>query len=442
MSINYEEEFLNLLKNHTIRILPSQSVIDSSEQVVKALWKNYHPPSKYDSDYHSFNFAEWYKLCNWNAILQKYHDNIPLWEELLKERGQRTYGYSENSYDYILTEDFQRYYPLIAAHFLNNNDKLIELFNITCNKGFHERIKLDENKKEDIYKMFLINSSNSVSQELITKYENDETFVQKLLTKSPTYFSALNDENKQKHAYIKLALKNMDMFFELTPEKQDIYFNAWSKYYMEKFDFKYVKKLNEKQQEHVLSHRVNLLNTAINNGNTTQKEMAMNCLTSNLDLITAFEDRAIILFTKSPQRMQAIKDQLQEFVVNYKDMGFAKKENKILLLINAVPELKQEIQQNIFYNVGQIFKSKTKLDEQWYKHIALKAIELHGSNKITDIDAENLLSTAKNCLTIPALKQLRIPAKNTYSYIKMMLLKESLEQDLPNTANPVPKAKI
>lgn len=423
--INYQEELINLLENNQLRNLPSQELINSSERIVKAVWKNleFEEYNRYGETY-SEDFESWYKRSNWGTILKKYADNTKLWEELLNMHS--------SSYEFILSSIFQKDFPIIADYFLNNNDKLIELFNKTKNQDFYDRLTLDLEKKEDVHKIFLINKSYNIEQELITKYENDDEFVTKLLNKSPSYFSSLNEDNRAKKENIKIAVRgNYDNFFVLSEENKNKYFKAWATHYIKKINLKNVLKLNNEQQSFILSQRNDLLASAIQSKNKGLYQIAVDNLKNNVEeCIAAFDEPALKTFIKNKENLKAIQPQLEQFVENYKGAVFSKKDNKIMLLISSNNELTEKLQTNIFYKVNKIVESKQKQDVDWFEYIIKKVFDLYDNKKITNEEAKVLTGKIKSCLTIESMKELRIPKENSFEFIRAKMIGKDLEKEL------------
>lgn len=447
MSINYEEEIISILENNEIKVLPSKALIQSNERIAKAVWKNYiHSERDDDGDYDNYNysFEKWYKAANWGDLLKSYSNNTQLWEELLASRFYKSY-YNQNnsSYDFILSSTFRQDFPEIADYFLTNNDKLIELFNKTHNDEFFKRISLDPKKKEDLYKVFLIDSSRNIKDELIKEYESDGEFVTKLLTKYPGYFSKLNKENKNNIENIKIALRDMDNFFLINDENKNKFFKSWVKNYGGQIKLKMLDKLNSEQQCYVLEKRKDLLSSALNSEHSKHKDIATSILLNSLEEnINVFDDKALNNFAKNKKNLDKIYPQLKEFIDNYTGLGFDKKENKMVLLCRYFDDLKEELQENIFYKLTKIKESNQKMDKGWFISVNREVIDLFDQGKIEKSKAEAFVSISRNCLTIDALKELRIPKLNAFDYVSAIILHGKLQEQLSNDGSNGKKMKI
>lgn len=445
MSINYEEEIISILENNEIKVLPSKSLIQSNERIAKAAWKNYIHSEKNDNgDYDNYTFESWYKAANWGDLLKNYSTNTRLWEELLKSRFYKSY-YNQNnsSYDFILSSTFRQDFPEIADYFLSNNDKLIELFNKTHNDEFFKRISLDTEKKEDLYKAFLIDSAKNIGDDLIKKYESDKEFVIKLLTKSPYYFSKLNKENKNNVENIKIALRDMDNFFLINEDNQNKFFKSWVNNYVGQIKLKMLDKLNSEQQCFVLEKRKDLLSSALNSEHSKHKDIATSILLSNLEEnINVFDDKALNNFAKNRKNLDKIYPQLKEFINNYTGLSSDKKENKMVLLCRFFDDLKEELQENIFYKLSKVKESNQKMDKDWFLSVNKKVMDLFDQGKIEKSKGESFVSISRNCLTIDALKELRIPKLNAFDYVSAIILHDKLDEQLGNNGSNLKKMKI
>jgi len=445
MSINYEEEIISILENNEIKVLPSKSLIQSNERIAKAAWKNYiHSEKNDDGDYDNYTFESWYKAADWGDLLKSYSTNTRLWEELLESRFYKSY-YNQNnsSYDFILSSTFRQDFPEIADYFLSNNDKLIELFNKTHNDEFFKRISLDTEKKEDLYKVFLIDSAKNIGDDLIKKYESDKEFVIKLLTKSPYYFSKLNKENKNNVENIKIALRDMDNFFLINEDNQNKFFKSWVKNYGGQIKLKMLDKLNSEQQCFVLEKRKDLLSSALNSEHSKHKDIATSILLSNLEEnINVFDDKALNNFAKNRKNLDKIYPQLKKFINNYTGLGSDKKENKMVLLCRFFDDLKEELQENIFYKLSKVKESNQKMDKDWFLSVNRKVMDLFDQGKIEKSKGESFVSISRNCLTIDALKELRIPKLNAFDYVSAIILHGKLDEQLRNNGSNSKKMKI
>lgn len=435
--INYQEELISMLENNELKKLPSQEVIDSNERIVKAIWKNFEFEEYYKhGEYYSESFGDWYKRANWGTVLKKYSDNTKLWEELLELQ--------EGSRNFLLNPIFKQDFPVIAEHFLHNNDRLIELFNKTRNQEFHDRLTLDFDKKEDVYKLFLLNNNSHIDKELIEKYEHDSVFVNKLLTKNSSYFAYLNTDNRAKKGNIIIALRgHYDNFFLLSEENKNKYFEQWANHYISKITLKNVLNLNVEQQTFILAKRHDLLSSAIQSKDRGLYQIAVDCLKENVaEVINAFDNESLKVFSKNKDNLKFIEPQLEKFVDNYKGAGFSKKDLKMITLISYNQELKEKLQTNIFYKVNQILESKQKKDINWFDYIIKQLFDLYDHKQITNDDAKVLTGKIKSCLTVESMKELRIPKENSFEFIRARIMSKDLLNELPVNESADRKLKI
>lgn len=452
--IDYKKELLGVLQNNTISTMPSQELIDSDVEIVKALWKNFEPGSDKEYD-EGFRFSKWYKDCGWGTKLQKYNKEFKLWEELLESKFYSGYLYgSDTSYNFLLTEEFKKDFPEIVNHFLSDNDTLIKLFNKTKNKTFFELLDLDLNKKEEVMKLFLINSNLTIEQSLIDKYQNDEQFLTALLENKPFYFSKLSQENKNNQKYIDLAIKELDTFSQLSEEKKAENFKNWCSTNMQRIKPSHLKDLNTIQKATVFFYNQNLLASAFSKTNKENEKIATILLTKDFQkFISMIPNDLIFELAKNQESMNKLKPQLDILSQSNKHFAHVSGNTKIFFLIKQFPNLEEKLNNNVYFELYKDsveFKNKQEKnpteyrfkDFQWLKEKAKKLVSMYEQGKLTKEEGDNFISGARGFLDRELLKELKLPRNALFDFMKSEILKEELEKMIPEKSSPKSKNKI
>lgn len=84
MNIDYEKEYIYLLKENNITIMPKQNIIDNNETVAFWTWQNFTVPLK---EYEDFNFTTWYDKAN--AVYEQNKALKTIYQQEFKERISR-----------------------------------------------------------------------------------------------------------------------------------------------------------------------------------------------------------------------------------------------------------------------------------------------------------------------------------------------------------------
>lgn len=431
MEINYKQELLDLLENNEIKNLPSQNLIDSDIRFALAIWKNYEPNlnlSKYE--YEDITEEDYYKALKWGTILNSYQENIDFWHQSFELK---------QNYKILLTDAFKEDFPFITKKWLNDDDKLIELFEKTKNKDFLNLVKSDE--KNIIYKDYLIKNINHATKEDIEKYQEDLLFVTKLLSVRPFNYINLSEFNKHNHDYIKLALKNKDMWSEIPEkfQKESVIRTYWFNSNINKFQLKEVDDLKEEEKVQYFKYNPNGLNSALNKNYYKYKEIAIKFLEEDIQtyisaIPTEFLENDI---KKELSKNNILKNNLINFIKSYKKVDkFSPKEKNLFNLAAGDNEIEEIASNNFFYVLQGKKLSNQKIEQEEFN--AWIKIIIKDENLLPD-DARKLILLLKSVTAIEVLKLLP-KTKDLLTYYKH----EDLAQQLENRTDLkiVPKIKI
>lgn len=453
METNYREELLNLLDKTHIHILPSYQAISNDEELAFKSWKSF--TYDYDPDYQNFSFKKWYAAGNWNNAFQAYSENIKFWEKILESKffpNRYSYNNEDNSYTILLEEDFQKSYPIIANHFLKNNDKLLELFNKTKNQTFFDLTTLSQEEKAVAMKNFIIHIVEKESylsypySEYLTKFENDRKFISKLLEidyniysklspelredkeyidiilKNPKSFKLLPNELKENSEYINIGLKNKENFYELSPQNQNKYFDKWIDEGISTITYKLVNQFNNAQREKIFTLDILLLKQHLENKPEQIYSIAEKLLKQDFNkFIDVIPLKVLQSFSNIDST--SIKSALEDFIVKYNKQGFDKSDEKYLLLISKDAELFEKLNHNVFYRLNSSINevSKHTVGKSWFiqkSQIVLEELEKGNLNNET---AKKYLIKAREKLTIDELKNLSLPNEEIVENVKNLI---------------------
>ncbi len=442
--LDYKKELLNILENNEISVAPTQEIIDSDADIVRALWKNFCPNSSDES----FDFERWYKECDWATKLKGYSYDVKLWEELLEIKFKCSY-YGETSYDFILNPEFKKDFPVIVDHFLNNNDSLEMLFNKTNNHQFYDLLNLDLDKKESILKAISLQANFKITNELLEKFENDDEFITVLLENKPYMFAKLSKENKENQKYISLAIKELDTFQYLSETKKKENFKDWLAANLYKIKSNHLEGLAPSQKATIFFYNQGLLQSYFSKENKDSEIVAAVLLNTNLEkFINEFSDEFLIKYSENELNLKKLKPKLASFASKNIDFTKVKGCPKLLYLVKRFPELEAKLENNPFYELYKINKDKTSKeylitkDFEWLKDKTRNLAVLFEKEKITPAEAENFMSLARKLLNVEVLKENRLPANNLFNYMKTLVLKEDLENVVVNSNKSKNKTKI
>lgn len=453
METNYRDELLNLLKNNRIYTLPSYQAISNDEQLAIISWESFS--YDYEPEYQNFSFKKWYAQGDWNNALQAYADNTVFWEKILQSKfhsGRYSYNNEDNSYTILLDEGFQKSYPIIANHFLKNNDKLVELFNKTKNKTFFDLTTLSQDEKEVVMKNFIIQlaekrefSYSSYSQYLI-KFENDKQFVSKLLEidynlyaklspqlqdneeyiniilKNPASFKLLSNELKKNPDYINIGLQHKENFYELSALNQNKYFDTWIEDGISTITYKMVNQFNNTQKQKIFSLNVSLLKQFLEHKPEQISVMAEKLLNQDFDkFINVIPAKVLQGFSVIDST--SIKPVLEDFINTYNKQGFDKSDEKYLLLISKDPQLFEKLNENVFYKLNTSISevSKHTVEKSWFIQKSQTILQELDKGNLTPEIAKSYVIKAREKLTIDELKNLSLSNEDIVENVRLLV---------------------
>ena len=413
--MDYLEEIINILEANDIKSLPSQELINNNQRVALAVWKNFTIAGDY---YGHYSMNEWYNEGKWGQVLKAYENNTQFWDKALAEK--------DFSSELILHSSFKEDFPAIAQSILTDNEKLLALFHKTSDLQIFQILTFDEPKKDAIYKDFVLSKHGYLNAGDIKKYQEDTQFVEAALKLVPSFYDYLTPENKLNDNYIKLVLDIDSTLFPYIPkEKQDQYFGVWLEQHK---DQKHVlDNFTESQRDKILSVRPDLLSHALDRDPFKYKEMVIDTVVRDgLETFNHFSLNQLTNVFKQPKDLEKIKPLLSGFAINYSNVKeISKKENKIIAIISLDTDLRDQLRENIFYQLNEMTPGY-KLPKEKFDGYVTKVIEKVENSTLTVEKANSFLGRLKNKMPSDVLKEEKLP--NTDLYLHLV---EKLANDKP-----------
>lgn len=456
MTIDFKKHLLIQLQNDPIYNLPSIEVINSDINFALAVWKNF---SVYSFQNSRVSIDSWYSAGNWKNNLEKYKEDINFWKVALEEGNFK--------YEVLLHENFQKDFPFITQYYLKSNERLQELYYKTNKEEFFNLIDLSEDEKYKIKQYYYAEKGSNVSQDFITKYEHDQNFILKLLTKNCGYFKCLNEENRDNPEYIKLALTNNPLNFEylsevnkditeyiklafnrktsihihkvatnfhlLSDDRKINLFSGWLTHFGQVISGSDITKLNELQREEAFRLRPELLGGMLQNQSKKYGTVAAKLLNEDFDkYIPYVNEPMLFVHYKNLEDTVFIKDNLDQYINEYiPKTKLSKKDKNILYLIGLDESLIGKLNSNVGYQINVLINKPDKISEETFFTFVDKMIALNKSSEVTIEQCDSYITSLRSKLESSVQKELRLPKVGTFNYLCMLKLNEKLQATLP-----------
>ena len=401
MTIDFRKAFVELLTKHEIHHLPDQQIIDQNSDIAQLIWKNYSPPSEYSWDEESERSIKINTGSDWGQILSAYKNHTQFWEKAFE---------SNNSYEILLTDNFKIYFPFITSFWLSNDEKLLLAFEKTKNKEFTDLIN-DSTTKEDTYKTYLLNNTRIVKTEDLQRFQDDKKFVATILSQYPSMYCDLNEENKNNHDYIKLALrlktniKNIPEKYQNNATIRDYWFKIHTKY----FDSKDILEFSDDEKRNLFLQRPDFLGSLLNHKpNSNYTKYAIELLSTDiLKYINNFGMDTIKALKLDLFCNEGFKLSLNNFLASYCGTDpSSKTDEKIFSLIKDKPEFTNVLDDNLFYIFRKNRLSKTLINNIEYNQWIEIILDKNHKNELTSDNARRLINALKKITKIEVLKEL------------------------------------
>lgn len=416
MNIDYREELLNYIKNHSIKKLPSQNLINNDREIAEAIWTNL-----VGSENKVYNLKEWYNSFKWRDILKEYSSDISFWKKVL--------DFEHYDVEILLLKEFKSDFPIIVDYFLNSNEELKRIYTLSNNDKYFKLLNLNIEEKIEFNKELMLKKGISYYYvSYFKEYQDDLEFVKNILQKTPYNYCYLNEENKKNIDFIKLALKDRDNFFLIPDEYNNLYFSSWYKYYKNSIQNKELNKFNEDQKLVILKNNPNLLKYTLIKEFDKYKDLGLMMIhTDKNEAIELFDLEILMKFTKLEHNI--FDDVCLEFIKEYTSLTkMTSTQKKYIELIKLNPEMENNLNNNLFYLIQN---QKRTVDLELVNNIFELLENKYKNNTITYEKAEIILQSVKSRLPSEILKEKKFPKADLFKYFQTMKMMSNLETELP-----------
>ena len=413
----------DLIKENYLYKIPEslQPLIEEDKQFALLVWDNF----KVDLDYYEeFDLSDWYKAGNWKWILGNYINDFEFWEIAIQKF----------DYKLLLEENFKKDFPLVTHYFLSNNDKLLKILKKTSNKEFYHLLTLDEEQLEEINKDFLINNSSYIPQEEFNKYQSgtkqDIHFIKKMLKKSANNYFSLNDENKQNPEFIRLCLKEKNVFFSIPEQLKDLFFIDWLIEHREAIKIKDLSLLSKKQSDRVLEERPDMILDLINADKKSYFPYAVKLLEQDFDKYIKTLNLEKFKEIWGNHHIEKLYPLLENYVNNFNKFELSKIDSMYIHLIQKDEKLSKLLADNVLYKISTSLNTKQNISHKTFIDYYKILSESFDKGELEEGTIEGLLNKVRLRLSIPDLKEHKYPKKDLFRYMKAKTLSENLSNNL------------
>lgn len=454
--INYEKAFVDFIKSNEFKVLPPQQLINENEEIATAVWNNFTIPIIQNAYTNDFTFEKWYKAGNWSVVLSHYKENIHFWENILDNPG--------SNYKILLYPEFQKEFPVIVNHYLNNNEKLQNILYKTENEDFFELINLPPEEKNQLYRFYRLEKKGSVPRDYIPTQEHDEKFVALLLSVNKDYYDSLNEVNRNNDKYIEIVLapnkKYRDEGFNnlkhFPIEKRETVFPLWLVKYKDSIEVKHMKMFTQNESEMILKNKPTLLMSLLQHQHKQYGYIAHQFLQKDfLYYVEKIHIDGIKSLFPSSVEIQPFKKDIIKLIDSYIPKVKQTQLDKIMIyLCNLDPELEIHLSENIAFNIDNFINKEkeqhintpnvrvTILESDFFNIIG-KIILMFENGRINDTKATQCILRLKSHLPTESLKELKLPKDDQiFTYLTRMQLNKRLYKELPINSTIRPKMKI
>lgn len=408
MDSNVYNELLFVLQNNEITKLPSTKFISENKEIALAVWGSF----KVEQDYYQYaSFEDWYATANWKEVLSSYKEDISFWKEAIKNTTFKL--------ETILSNDsFKTDFPIICKALIEDNDLLLEMFNDNTNKSLIDLMTIPENDKDRLYKAYYLKDPYSIDGSSLLKYQSDKDFTKGLLKVHPQLYLSLTQENKSNNEYIDIALKKQPSLFRYLPsDKKEQYFPTWLEDNINNnININYFS-LNQKREIFAKRPDLLVLNLDQSEDFAIYKDVAIKIIQADFDKnIGYFNSWQLRNLFKEKEDFVKIQPMLENFVDNYSNKQFSKKDEKIFEIIFYEKTLKEKVENNLFFQINRMSPQKKITLEVFHGYFI--NIQDKVNNEELPIEKANaVLVRLKNKLPTDVLVKERYPENNLYDFL-------------------------
>lgn len=422
---NYYQELLEVVSKNKLTFLPSNETLASSKELALMCWKNFDDNTN-DEDY--FDYVNWYQKGQWNISLASYKDDINFWQEAFSLRKKSL------QYDLLLMEIFQNDFPEVAKFYLENDERLIELFTSSERQVFFDLIK--DPQKNNLYKQLVLNKNITIVPEQLIKFEDDKIFLLELLRTQPSNYQFLKNKTDEDIAQLAIdEFSNIDYMPALIREKL---FPQWLNKHISSINpYREFSNYTEEERKQIFRLKPDYLAMQLDENFDLYKTLAVDYIVDTFDTRDYTRNQLIKLFKRYPE-YQRITHHLEKFVDNYKNVkGLSQKDKRIIGIVLMNKELIAKLNSNTFYQFNNLVGNISK---ETFKEYFETMTKMYESNALSLEEANIFMNRC-----VDKLKKVdndNIPNNEAFSYLYAEKLKDKLDNSLPNANTIYNKRKL
>lgn len=422
--INYQQVILDLLNNNAITSPPPKEVLNLSEDIALALWKNFESGSDY---YDNFDALDWYKEGNWNDLLSGYKENIGFWEKALDMKRYKD--------EILIFTSFREEFPIVAQHFLGTEEKLVSLLNQTKNiEFFHmiQKLNVSKERQEEIYIDYVMKNTYEIDDKTMQNYSSKPDVIKKLLGARPNSYLYLSKQDQKNDDYIKIAMKDENVLFSLPSNKRQEYFGLWLQN-QQNMTLQLFKRLDNDERLEVMNKNIVMMANILQNQTEQYIGMVKKFCQNNPEIGIEYLPTKYINQVYSSDMKQKMFDSLENYVNNYDSIdGFTKSDINKIMIISHFPGLHKKLHNNKVFALNDkcYYDQKKRILKSDFEEMFELLEEKYNKQELTYEECENKLNKLKGRINIPQLKEAKYPGKNLFNYLIKEKLNSNLKENL------------
>lgn len=422
MENNFYNDLLFVLQNNNLRTMPSQDLISNHKDIALAVWKNFSA----GEDYYGYSsLHEWYSEGKWKEVLSNYKNDNDFWKEAINNS-------QFSPYEILSHLSFKNDFPEAFSHLMNDKEFVKHMVTHSDNRFVFDLLgssSLSKDEIDDLYKNEILKNLHNFNDYKVKEYEHDGNFVTTLLIKYPSFYNKLDTNHKNNDDYIQLALKDSRNFEYLSDKNKEKYFQVWLEANKDKkLWVRDIEKFGLTQQSMILKTRPESIPQMLDTQFSQYKSVAIEAIQAHLEKnIDYFTEAQVVKLFKSSEDLAKIKPMLEDFANTYQNpKQFSKKENKIMALISLDKNLKETLENNIFYQLN-IMSPQQKITKEVFEGY-FQGVDNKVKNEGLAVDKANaFLARMKNKLPTSVLVEQKYPDKDLYSHLESQMSRPKMK---------------